>query len=124
MTIGQNYNTSKFIYKQLIETNMALIITPTQEKKIHVQGTEIELPQVYNRLEFGCRPNGIAMEIAFYTYSDRAAYDEGSYLPTDLPTGNLTRDLDPLTQTQSVESAHELAKTWYEELGYEVEINL
>jgi hypothetical protein len=103
---------------------MALIITPTQEKKIHVQGTEIELPQVYNRLEFGCRPNGIAMEIAFYTYSDRAAYTSGSSVPTDIPTENLTRDIDPLTQVQSVESAHELAKTYYEELGYNVVIDI
>ena len=31
---------------------MALIITPTTEKKIYVQGTTIELRQVYTRLEF------------------------------------------------------------------------
>jgi hypothetical protein len=103
---------------------MALIITPTQEKKIHVQGTEIELQSVYNRLEFGCRPNGKAMEIAFYTYADKAAYEAGLYLPTDLPIGNLTRDIDLETQTQSVEAAHELAKTWYEEQGYVCIIDL
>jgi hypothetical protein len=103
---------------------MALIITPTEEKKIHVQGTEIELQSVYNRIEFGCRPNGLTMEIAFYTYADRASYEAGSYLPTDLPIGNLTQDIDPLTQTQSVEAAHELAKTWYEEQGYTVTIDL
>jgi hypothetical protein len=103
---------------------MALIITPTEEKKIHVQGTEIELQSVYNRIEFGCRPNGLTMEIAFYTYADRASYEAALYLPTDLPIGNLTQDIDPLTQTQSVEAAHELAKTWYEEQGYTVTIDL
>jgi hypothetical protein len=103
---------------------MALIITPTTEKLIYVQGTTIELPQVYNRLEFGCRPNGIAMEIAFYTYENRTAYEAGSTLPTDIPTGNLNADIDPLTQTQSVDAAHELAKTYYEGLGYEVVIDL
>lgn len=103
---------------------MALIITPTEEKKIYVQGTTIELPQVYNRLEFGCRPNGIAMEIAFYTYETLEAYTSGSSLPTDIPTGNLNADIDPLTQVQSVESAHELAKTYYEDLGYSVTIQL
>lgn len=97
---------------------MALIITPTQEKKIHVQGTDIELQSVYNRIEFGCRPNGITMEIAFYTYADKTSYEAGLHLPTDLPTSNLTLDIDPLTQTQSVESAHELAKAYYEEQGY------
>jgi hypothetical protein len=103
---------------------MALIITPTEEKKIHVQGTTIELQSVYNRIEFGCRPNGKTIEMAFYTYADRASYEAGLYLPTDLPIGNLTQDIDPLTQTQSVEAAHELAKTWYEEQGYIVTIDL
>jgi hypothetical protein len=103
---------------------MALIIKPTTEKLIYVQGTTIELPQVYNRLEFGCRPNGIAMEIAFYTYETLEAYEAGSSVPTDIPTGNLNADIDPLTQTQSVEAAHELAKTYYEDLGYEVTIDL
>lgn len=103
---------------------MALIITPTPEKLIYVQGTTIELPQVYNRLEFGCRPNGIAMEIAFYTYQSLEAYNSGSAVPTDIPTANLNADIDPLTQTQGLDAAHALAKTYYEELGYNVEINL
>lgn len=103
---------------------MALIITPSEDKKIHVQGTSIELSQVYNRLEFGCRPNGITMEIAFYTYSDASAYQSGSYLPTDLPISNLILDIDPNTQTQGLNAAHELAKTYYEGLGYDVLIQL
>jgi len=101
---------------------MALIITPSEEKKIYVHGTTIELPQVYNRLEFGCRPNGITMEIAFYTYADRAAFQAGNSLPTDLPLTNLTRDIDPATQTQNLTAAHELAKTHFESLGYQVSI--
>ena len=103
---------------------MALVITPTQDKKIHVQGTSIELPQVYNLIEFGCRPNGTTMELAFYTYADRTAYETGNYLPTDLPTSNLTLDIDPVTQTQGLQAAHELAKTYYEDLGYQVTIDL
>ena len=103
---------------------MALIITPTTEKKIYIQGTIIELSQVYNRIEFGCRPNGITIELAFYTYADKTSYEAGNYLPTDLPIGNLIKDIDPLTQTQNVEAAHELAKTWYENLGYDVRIDL
>jgi hypothetical protein len=103
---------------------MALLIKPTKEKLIYVQGTTIGLPQVYNRLEFGCRPNGITIEVAFYTYETFEAYESGSSVPTDIPTGNLTADIDPLTQTQNVETAHELAKTYYEDLGYEVIIDL
>jgi hypothetical protein len=103
---------------------MALIITPTTEQKIYVQGTTIELNSVYNRIEFGCRPNGTTMEIAFYTYIDHDAYVTGNSVPTSLPTSNLTQDIDSATQTQSLTAAHELAKTWYESLGYNVTINL
>jgi hypothetical protein len=103
---------------------MALIITPTTEQKIHVHGTAIELSSVYARLEFGCRPNGTTMEIAFYTYADRAAFLAGTGLPTDLPVNNLNRDIDPATQTQGLTAAHELAKTHFETLGYQVSIDL
>lgn len=103
---------------------MALIISPTTEQKIHIQGTTIELPSVYTRLEFGCRSNGITMEIAFYTYADHASYLAGSSLPTDLITTNLTQDINPTTQTQGLAAAHELAKAWFEGQGYQVSINL
>jgi len=103
---------------------MALIITPTTEQKIYVQGTTIELSSVYNRLEFACRPNGVSIEVAFSTYADYNAYLSQSRVPTDLPTSNLNKDIDPLTQVQGIQAAHELAKTWYESLGYNVVIDL
>jgi hypothetical protein len=103
---------------------MALIITPSFEQKIYIQGTTIELPQVYNRLEFSCRENGISMEIVFSTYVDHAAYIARNFFPTDLPTRNLIQDIDPLTQTQGLDAAHELAKAWYESLGYNARIDL
>jgi len=102
---------------------MALIITSTTNNQIHVRGTAIELASVYNRLEFGCRPNGTTMEIAFYTYADHAGYIAGNSLPTDLPTGNLTVEIDLATQTQDLAAAHELAKAHFETLGYIVSID-
>ena len=103
---------------------MALIITPTTEQKIYIQGTTIELNQIYNRLEFVCRPNGLTMEISFNTYLDKTYYTNQTPILSDLPTRRLLADIDPLTQSQSVQSAHELAKTWYEILGYVVTIDL
>lgn len=103
---------------------MALIITPTTEKKIYIQGTTIELASIYNRLEFSCRSNGISMEVAFSTYVDRSEYNLRNPVPSDLPTSNLVQDIDPLTQVQGLEAAHELAKAWYESLGYTVTIDL
>jgi hypothetical protein len=64
------------------------------------------------------------MEIAFYTYADRAAFLAGTGLPTDLPLTNLTQDIGPATQTQGLDAAHELAKTHFESLGYQVSIDL
>jgi len=103
---------------------MALIITPTTEQKIHIQGTTIEVNQIYNRLEFVCRPNGITMEISFNTYLDKSMYFNQTPILTDLPTRRLLVDIDPLTQIQGVQSAHDLAKFWYESLGYSVTIDL
>ena len=103
---------------------MALIITPTTAKKIHVQGTQIELESVYNRLELGCRPNGTTVEVAFYTYADHAAYLAGNSLPTDLPSTNLIGDIDLATQVQGLAAAHDLAKAHYESLGFNVSIDL
>jgi hypothetical protein len=103
---------------------MALIITSTPNKQIHVQGTDIELASVYIRLEFGCRPNGIVMEIAFYTYADRNAYLAKTSVLTDIPTSTIVQSIDPATQTQGLQSAHDLAKTWYEDQGYDVTIDL
>ena len=102
---------------------MALILSNT-ETPILISGTTIELPQVYTRLEFGCRPNGITIEIAFSTYENAAMYASGSQIATNIPISNYTGDIDPLTQVQSVESAHELAQTDYEGLGYTAVIDL
>lgn len=101
---------------------MALIITSTTNNQIHVQGTAIELASVYTRLEFGCRPNGIGMEIAFYTYADHASFLAGLHLPTDLPVSNITRDIDLATQIQDLDAAHALATSWFESFGYNVSV--
>lgn len=103
---------------------MALIITPTETKKIYVQGTDIELQSTYVRLEFGCKPNGITMEIAFYTYANHDAFISNNYLPTTLPIGNIVKDINVAIQTQGLQAAHELSKTWFEECGYNVTVDL
>jgi hypothetical protein len=64
------------------------------------------------------------MEVAFSTYVDHDAYVARNLVPTNLPVGNLLRDIDPVTQTQGLTAAHELAKAWYESLGYIVSIDL
>lgn len=102
---------------------MALILSNT-ETPILIAGTTTELPEVYTRLEFACRPNGITMEIAFATYENASMYASGSRIATNITVSNHVADIDPLTQTQTVVAAHALAKTHYEGLGYTAVIDL
>ena len=38
---------------------MALIITSTEQKKLLIKGTEIELASIYLRIDFVARANGV-----------------------------------------------------------------
>ena len=101
---------------------MGLLVNATAEKKILIQGTEIELPSVYARLEYGARANGVTLEIAASTYESKDAYESGaSILLTDVPMSNITVELEE-GQMQDLSSAELYSKVGYEELGYTVEV--
>jgi len=101
---------------------MGLLVSATAEKKILIQGTAIELPSVYVRLEYGARPNGTTLEIAAYTYESKSAYDSKSnILLTDVPMSNITVELKE-GEEQNLQSAELYSKVDYETLGYDVDI--
>jgi hypothetical protein len=101
---------------------MGLLLSATAEKKILIKGTEIELPSVYVRLEYGARANGVRLEIAAATYNSLATYKAGeSTLSTDVPQSNIGVELVE-GQLQDLSSAEFYAKAGYEELGYAVEV--
>lgn len=103
---------------------MGLIINSTEEKKITIQGTEIELPNVYARLEFAGRADGKKLEIAVATFASKNAYKGGaSTLSTNVPQGTLNVELQ-VGELQSVETAHAYAKAAFEQEGYSVDIDL
>lgn len=102
---------------------MALIIKATETKKINIAGTELELPEVYARLEFVGRANGLSLEVAAATYTSRTTFEERKPVFTDLPSGNVNATIEP-TEEQSLETAHKYAKIAYEQLGFEVVIDL
>jgi hypothetical protein len=103
---------------------MGLIINSTEEKKITIQGTEIELPNVYARLEFAGRADGKTLEIAVATYASKNAYKGGaSTISTNVPQGTLNIELQE-AELQSVETAHAYAKLAFEQEGYSVYIDL
>jgi hypothetical protein len=102
---------------------MALILSnPTNP--ILIAGTTVELPNIYVRIEFGCRKNGTTIECAFATYENKTMYESGNMIQTNVPVMNHSGEIDLETQIQSVESAHAVAKTHYEDMGYDVVIDL
>ena len=103
---------------------MGLIISATDEKTITITGTEIQVPNVYGRIEFAGRADGKTLEIAIATYASKQAFENGaSSLSTDVPQGNINAELQE-GEIQGLDTAHEYAKQAFEQLGYETIIQL
>jgi hypothetical protein len=103
---------------------MGLIINSTEEQKITITGTTIDVPSVYGRLEFAGRADGKTLEISVATYASKEAFESGaSALSTNVPMGNLTVEIKP-DEVQGLETAHEYGKIAFENAGYEVIIDL
>jgi len=100
---------------------MGLLVSATAEKKILIQGTEIELPSVYVRLEYAGRANGITFEIAASTYASHEAYKSGAgAIFTDVQQGGFQVEL-VAPQMQDLSSAEMYSKAAFEQMGYTVE---
>ena len=100
---------------------MGLIINSTEKKRIFIQGTKIELKNVYARLEFSARENGTTLETAINIYESKDAFKKGqNTLFTDLQRGSQIVELK-IDEKQNLESAEFYTKLQFEELGYNVE---
>ena len=102
---------------------MGLLVKSTETAKIIITGTTIEMPEVYCRIEFAGRANGITLEIASSNYASKLAFKEGANaISTNVPNGAFSVELQE-GEKQTIEMA--LAYTQYalEQAGYEV-INL
>jgi len=102
---------------------MAILIKATEEKKITISGTDIELSEVYGRIRFLGDFPGTTIEGEVATFANIATFEEGKMLYTDVPIGNYKANLEP-TEVQSLETAHKYAKIAYEQMGYEVIIDM
>lgn len=103
-------------------TNEDGTITTVDAKKIHIKGTDIELPSVYGRASLICLQDGVTINVTIKTYIDYYAYKNASELTTDI--NQLSFDFVILeTETQSIDVALEYAKNRFIELGYTCEIN-
>jgi hypothetical protein len=102
---------------------MAILIKATEEKKITISGTGIELPSVYGRIRFLGDFNGKSIEGEVMTFANSQTFAEGKQLYTDVPIGNYKANLEE-GEIQSLETAHKYAKIAYEQQGYLVDIIL
>jgi hypothetical protein len=102
---------------------MPIIITPTESKKIHIANTSIEVASVYGRVAFAAPADGKRLEFATETYENAQRFADKQMMFTDLPTQAQVVELKEGEQ-QTVETALQCAKEYYEALGYSVEILL
>ena len=97
---------------------MGIFIRPTVDKKIKISGTDIELNEVYGRIDFVGRQDGKNLEIATTTYVSKQTYTEGKPIFTDIPQGNFYSQLQA-NEEQTIHTALLYAKLGFEQLGYE-----
>jgi predicted ATPase len=102
---------------------MAILIKATEEKKITISGTGIELPDVYGRIRFLGDFSGTSIEGEVATFANKVTFLENKMLYTDVPIGNYKSNLEA-GEVQSLETAHKYAKLAYEQMGYEVIIDI
>lgn len=101
---------------------MGLLIKENGEKKIKIDGTEIELAQIYLRVAFNANVDGKTCEVALYSFASESMFLDGKTLFTDVPTANLYVVVDK-GESQCIEFVLAHLKKYYEtELGYIVEI--
>lgn len=102
---------------------MAIIIKATETKSITIQGTELTLPEVYGRIRFVGDFTGTLIEGEVQTFTSKLTYAENKPIFTDVPIGGYRAELQPNEQ-QTLDIAHKYAKMAYEQLGYEVVIDI
>lgn len=102
---------------------MAILIKATAEKEIIITGTELTLPEVYGRIRFVGDYSGSKIQGEVMTFASKASFDEGKNIYTDVPLGSYEAELEA-EEVQSLETAHKYAQIAYENMGYEVTIDL
>jgi hypothetical protein len=101
---------------------MGLIIKSSEQKKVIILGTEIELPTIYGRVEFAGRADGKTLEISLSTFASLEAFEnKASVITTNVPMGNLNVELEA-GQAQDLDNSLMYMKLALEKEGFEVEL--
>lgn len=103
---------------------MGLLIKSTENQKIFIAGTEIEMQEIYGRLEFAGRADGKTLEVAVTTFASKEAFKKGaSALTTNVQQGSFSVELKE-AEIQSIDTAHTYSIQAFEQLGFDCTIDL
>lgn len=100
---------------------MGLLIKSTTEKVIKIAGTQIELNDIYGRVEFAGRINGVTLDFSIYTFVSKQGFENKQVLFTDIENTTFSVDLQP-GEIQDLDTALIYSKLAFEQLGYSVDI--
>jgi hypothetical protein len=103
---------------------MALILTSTSQRRINISGTDLEISSVYLRIEFNSRMDGKTIDLNAAAYANKNMYLSGMPVSVDIVSPKVSMNIDPVSQTQGIDTAHQLLKSFYEENGYTVAIDM
>lgn len=111
---------------------MGLIVKPTNEKKIHLKNTEVELEEVYVRVDVQLHSTGkhISFNPTIYQSKNHFKSDVRSKIYTDIEINPNMKGLNGiLVQREEdepfdVHTAIQKAKIYFESKGYDVDIEI
>lgn len=101
---------------------MGILINATQNRPINILGAGMQINSAYGRINFKAHPNGKTIEIGLDIYLSKEKYPEGITINCDIPNGNFFIQIDPLTETQSLDYAHTYAIQYFDNLGYQCQV--
>lgn len=100
---------------------MGLLINSTEDKKILIEGTEIEVPQVYGRVAFIAMKDGKTMEVQCFIYVNKGAMTQNKFLFTNIGMPAIKIELGE-DEIQGLPMALSYMAGYLSSQGYDVEI--
>jgi hypothetical protein len=102
---------------------MGVLISPTENLPIISYETQTNLDSVYGRISYKAYPDGITMEISISIYLSKDNFLVDSKVLTSVHDGNFFVEIDPLIETQSIDSALNHTVSHFQVLGYQCQIH-
>lgn len=100
---------------------MGILIKSTQEKQIKIAGTDIDLTDIYGRVEFAGRIDGVTLDLSVYFFVNRLAFDNRQQLFTNVENNTFTVTLQT-GEIQDLNTALNYSKVIFEQMGYLVDV--